>query len=302
MTEKTAPASKGFPRRHFLKLCLGTAGVFTLGSAYTLGVEPTLVEVTRQSLKIVGLPKAFNGMRLAHITDLHRSHLVSLDYLYDCVAKVNSLHADLLLVTGDYITGRQNVSGLKRKLYGKGVEVEEFMSECAGAIGRAKTRYGTFASLGNHDHWFNGDYVTRSLTEEGVTVLRNKNTLIEESGQTLEIVGLGDLWTEKLDFQKAFSGTQGAFQIVLMHNPDTFEKWDRPGSHMILSGHTHGGQVNIPFFGAPIVPSKYGNKYAQGLFQKGNTRMYVNRGLGSIAPPVRFNCRPEIALIELGCA
>jgi predicted MPP superfamily phosphohydrolase len=87
-----------------------------------------------------------------------------------------------------------------------------------------------------------------------------------------------------------------------MHNPDTFELWPLAGTHLILAGHTHGGQVNLPLIGAPVVPSRYGQKYAQGLFRRDNTFMYVNRGLGVLWPGIRFNCRPEIAIFQLHSA
>jgi predicted MPP superfamily phosphohydrolase len=156
-----------------------------------------------------------------------------------------------------------------------------------------------FASLGNHDHWFDAGKITRLIQDAGLPVLRNENTITLIDGEPLPIVGLGDLWTEGVDMTRAFAGVEGPFALVLMHNPDTFEDWSQPGSHLILSGHTHGGQVNIPWIGPPIVPSQYGGKYASGLFHRGRSQMYVNRGVGALFPPVRFNCRPEISIFHL---
>jgi predicted MPP superfamily phosphohydrolase len=118
----------------------------------------------------------------------------------------------------------------------------------------------------------------------------------------LAVVGLGDYWTEGVKVNRAFGRLDLPVALVLMHNPDFFPLWRRPGTNVILAGHTHGGQVTLPWLGTPLVPSMFGRKYVRGLFRRGDTWMYVNRGLGVVAPPVRLNCPPEITLIHLHCA
>ncbi len=285
-------------RRHFL-LRLGCAGAaLATGSVgYAWAVEPHRVQVTRHRLTVPGLPPRWQGVTIAHLTDLHRSRYVSAEYLAACVARTNALQPDLIMITGDYLTHARNARG--RAVYGEELTGEQLTADCAAILGKARARFGMFASLGNHDHWFNAAVVTRHLESVGIPVLRNAHQPVRINGELLPVVGLGDLWTEGVDTERAFAGVDAPFAIVLMHNPDTFEHWSRPGAHLILAGHTHGGQINLPLIGPPVVPSRYGAKYAHGLFRRGDTQMYVSRGIGAIYPPVRFNCRPEIALFTL---
>ena len=285
-------------RRTFLKRTLWAAGGAGLSSFHPLLIEPHHVQISRFGLHVPNLPPAFERLTIAHMTDLHRSPFVSLDYLNHCVATANALQPDLTVFTGDYIThGMRFRNPLIHGDFDLG-NPGEFTDQCARCMGRARAKYGVFASLGNHDHWFDGNRVTKSIESAGIPVLRNQNTTVRINGERLPIVGLGDLYTEGVDFHRAFTGVHEPFSLVLMHNPDSFESWPRSGSHLILAGHTHGGQVNIPFLGAPLSPSRFD----QGLFHRGDTTMYVNRGLGLICPPIRFNCPPEIALIQLQCA
>lgn len=285
-------------RRRFLR-ALGGLGLTLAagGVVHAWGRGSRRVRVSRVTVPVRGLPPVWTGLRIAHLTDLHRSRYVSAEYLTDCVARVNALEPDLIAVTGDYLTHARSTRG--RVVYGEEDAALDLAADCARILGRTRARHGVFASLGNHDHWFDAELVTRALEAEGIPVLRNAARLVRVRGELLPVVGLGDLWTEGVDVARAFAGIEAPVAVVLMHNPDTFEHWSRPGAAVILSGHTHGGQVNLPVIGPPIVPSRYGAKYAQGLFRRGDAHLYVNRGVGLIYPPVRFNCPPEIALIEL---
>jgi predicted MPP superfamily phosphohydrolase len=278
-------------RRQFLRRAFWSTATLGLGGAAdpTI-VEPGHIETTHQSVKLPGWPAALEGFTVAHITDLHRSALVSRQFLADAIERVNALHPDLLVVTGDYLTD----DGHEKPA--------TYVQDVADCFAQARATHGVIASLGNHDHWFNADLVTQKIQQAGIPVLRNQNTTITVHGAKLSIVGLGDLWTEGVDMTNAFRGLDQTPAIVLMHNPDTFEHWTHPGTNLILAGHTHGGQVNIPVIGPPLVPSRYGQKYAHGLFRQRDSLMYVNRGLGVIWPGVRFNCRPEIAVFHLHSA
>ena len=267
---------------------------------YSTLIEPQSVGITRLDVSLEGLPAGLDGLTIAHLTDLHRSSLVSSDYLRRCIMRANALTPDVIVFTGDYLTHPRSRRG--DIVYGHAQGGAQLMADSAECLGRARARHGVFASLGNHDHWFDADLVSKLIERAGVTVLRNQSTTLTIRGAPLPVVGLGDLWTEGVDFRKAFAGIAGTPSIVLMHNPDSFERWSQPGSHLILAGHTHGGQINLPVLGAPIVPSLYGQKYARGLFRRDNSLMYVNRGLGVVWPGVRFNCRPEIALFRLHSA
>ncbi len=287
-------------RRTFLKRVAWSGAVLTVGGVvYPTFIEPHRVRVSRVPVRIRGLPRAFDGLTVAQLTDLHRSRYVSREYLDRCIDIVNAIQPDLIAFTGDYISHGRRRGERARLVYGDLDEAHENAREVAASLSRARAKRGAFASLGNHDHWYNAAEVTRLIEHAGIPVLRNASATVRINGEALPVVGLGDLWEEGVDVARAFANVDSPFALVLMHNPDFFEHWPRPGAHLILAGHTHGGQVNIPFVGPPVVPSIYGAKYAQGLFQRGDTQMYVSRGVGLIYPPVRFNCPPEIAVFQL---
>ena len=278
-------------RRKFLKRVAWATGATGLGCLYPAYIEPHHVQVSRLRYAVPNLPYAWDGMTIAHLTDLHRSAFVGLDYLNRCIDVANALHPQLTIFTGDYITHGLHFPHADISVG----NTPRFLGECVRCMARARAPLGVLATLGNHDHWYNGDRVTAAIQSAGIPVLRNQNTRITVNGEALSIVGLGDLCTEGVDLRRAFQGVDDPFSLVLTHNPDVFASWARPGAHLILAGHTHGGQVNLPFVGAPIVPSRY----VRGFFRRGDSTMYVNRGVGLIFPPVRFNCPPEIALIQL---
>ncbi len=287
-------------RRQFLRGAFWSAASLGFGATgYITFIEPHRVQINHIPVAWPGLPRALDGVTVAHLSDLHRSTLVSRRYLENCVAVVNRLAPDLVVFTGDYLTHAR--SERARFAYGD-ADPSELARECAECMGKVRARHGVFATLGNHDHWFDAKAVTAHVERAGVPVLRNQSVTATVRGAPLPVVGLGDLWTEGVNFHKAFAGLGDGPVLVLMHNPDAFEHWPRRGPELVLAGHTHGGQVNLPLVGPPIVPSRYGQKYAQGLFRRGDAVMYVNRGLGVLWPGVRFNCRPEIAVFHLHCA
>ncbi len=296
-------------RRTFLKRLVCSSAVIGAGGlAYPTLIEPHFAHIHRIRVVIQGLPSAFNGLTIAHLTDLHRSSVVSSEYLSECIAKANALAPDLMVFTGDYLTdhhhfphnrSRRLAQSALHSVFKETTPPDGLLDDCAQCMSHARAKYGVFASLGNHDNWYGGDAVARAIESVGIPVLRNASQTIRINGEPLPIIGLGDYWTDGVDVVTAFRHVDTPFSLVLMHNPDSFEDWSQEGSHLILSGHTHGGQVVIPFYGPPLVPSDYGQKYAHGLFTRGDTHMYVSRGIGMISPPVRFNCPPEIALLEL---
>lgn len=275
-------------RREFLVGTAAGAAMVLTGKTYAHSVEPEWIEVTRRTLAIPGWPSAFDGLRVAHLTDLHHSPMVSLEYLERSVATANRERPDLVVLTGDYVT------------QGMG---KQFIEPVAAAVGNLAAPLGVVASLGNHDMLVDGPAVCRSLGRHGVAVLRNQHADLSRRGGRLSIVGLGDLWTEGVDLAGAFREIPAdRASLILMHNPDTFEEWPAGRRGLILAGHTHGGQVVIPGYGPPLVPSRYGQKYARGLFERAGAAMYVNRGLGTTVVHVRFLARPEIAILTIHSA
>lgn len=290
-------------RRKFLKSFLWSGAILGLGLAgYASLVEPRRVVINRLRLAVRGLPRAFDGLTIAQLSDLHRSHIVSAAYLNHCVDLANSLKPDLIAFTGDYLTYGWDFWWLETPVMSDRRRAPELMREVAACMGRARARYGAFACLGNHDRWFDAHAVTAALRGVGITVLRDEHTTVRINGEPLPIVGIDDPWTRVANVTRAFAGVNAPFTLALTHRPYVFEHWSHPRALLLLAGHTHGGQVRLPWLGPPFVPSHYGRRYAHGLFRRGDTYMYVNSGVGMIPPPVRFNCPPEISFFRLETA
>jgi len=253
------------------------------GTQYVAAYEPTWVQTNSITIPIVNLSASLDGFRIVQLSDLHHGRVVSRHYIQYCVKLANQLKPDLFLLTGDYVTSNA-----------------KFAQPVADELSRLQAPYGVCAVLGNHDYWTNGVLVRKALTDAGIRVLKNENFYLPVNGDGLWILGVDDLWAGEFNLDKTVSNTPANEpRILMMHNPDSFAETARHGIDLVLSGHTHGGQVSLPFVGPLFVPSKYGNRYASGLFRNGKTRMYVNKGLGSVSPPVRFRVRPEITQFTL---
>jgi len=270
-------------RRKFFKI----AGVTALGSVTAAGIYPFLeakwCRLARRTIRLPNLPPMFRGMTLALISDVHHGPFVPLTYVRDIVQIANSLEPDLVLLTGDYVSRHP-------RYIEPGIE----------ALGKLKARIGRFAVLGNHDHWESAPATRQALAEAGISLTDNTGLWIDRQGHRLRVCGVGDLWTDRQDSQSALGdATTHDAVIMLSHNPDYAETLRDRRVGLMLSGHTHGGQVVIPGFGAPIVPSRYGQKYLRGLVQGPSCQVFVTRGAGTAGPPIRFLCRPEIVQITL---
>lgn len=198
--------------------------------------------------------------------------------------QINRLTPDIITFTGDFVT-----------------ELDHGEAELiTDSFSRLQATYGVFAILGNHDHWTDAEVVDRAVRSAGVTLLRNENRLIDHRGAHFWLAGVDDIWEEKHDLDLALSGVQADSPVILLaHEPDYADEVDNDGRvDLQLSGHSHGGQVRLPHFGAFVLPY-LGRKYPFGLRKLKSTRLYTNRGVGVLSPPVRLNCRPEITLFEL---
>jgi predicted MPP superfamily phosphohydrolase len=229
------------------------------------------------------LPPSFHGTTIAFLSDIHHGRFTGIDYINEAVRTTNGLSPDLVLLGGDYTHGNNR-----------------YAEPCMQALGRLKARWGTYGVMGNHDHWYGVDRTRRSMNNAGIVELTNGGAWLEQSGERLRIAGVGDLWEDKQDLHAALGDTQPQETAILVsHNPDFVEGITDRRVGLVLSGHTHGGQVVLPVVGAPRVPSRYGQKYLYGLVKTQDTQVYVTRGVGTVTPPVRFCCRPEIAFITI---
>jgi uncharacterized protein len=270
-------------RRKFLKR-MGLAAVATAAAsgAYPF-LEAKWCRVARRTIALPNLPPPFRGTTVALLADVHHGPFVPLAYVRHVVNLTNALQPDLILLAGDY---------MHRSAH--------YISPGIAALGKLTAPLGRFAVRGNHDNREFEPISQSALAEAKLPDLNNTGTWLERRGARLRICGVGDLWTDEQDINAALGdATPDDAVLLLSHNPDFVETLRDPRVGLVLSGHTHGGQVVLPGFGAPRVPSKYGQKYLHGLVQGPCAQVFVTRGVGTVTPPVRFLCRPEVVLITL---
>ncbi len=258
-------------------------GGTALGVSYAL-MEARWLGVSRVTLSVPNLPGVFKGRTIAFLADMHHGPWVPIEYIRHAVEMANALNADLIVLGGDYPH-----RGLA------------YVEPCIRELARLRAPLGVYAILGNHDHYDGVQpHVSRALRQAGIPELTNRGRWIRADGARLWLCGVGDYWEDYQDLPAALDGTTRDDAVILLsHNPDYVEEVRDTRVGLVLAGHTHGGQVHLPIIGAPVVPSLYGQKYTQGLVQGPVAPVYVTRGIGTIVPPVRLGCRPEIVLITL---
>jgi len=251
-------------------------------------IEPNRLVVNEVSLPIAEVDARFGNLRVALISDLHvGSPWIDLKKLHDVVAKTNAVKPDLILLAGDFVA--ESVIG------GHFLDAESIAAE----LGNLSAPLGTFAVLGNHDWVYDGKRVTTALTSVGIQVIENGAVRINRDGKHIWLLGIADAWTRKPDFSKALAEvTDDAPVMAFTHNPDIFPNAPQRVL-LMLAGHTHGGQVNLPFVGRLVVPSKYNQRYAIGHVVENGRHLYVSPGVGTSIFPMRFRVPPEITVLDL---
>ena len=290
-------------RRGFLKagvrtgLGLGVAGLGSL--AYATKIEPHRWSLSRHDLILPRLPRAFDGYRVLHASDLHCDGVwMNRARMSQIIKLINREAADMIALTGDFVS----------------YNAPRFAPDVAWALKQLRARDGVFGVLGNHDHWSGAKIMRAALREAGVRELPNRVHTLRRgtaqstlSGDALHIAGVDDWWMgcadlEAVQRQLPPSGAS----ILLAHEPDFADLSAATGRFDLqLSGHSHGGQVRVPGIG-PLVLPKFGQKYHTGLYEietpNGKMWQFTTRGLGMVGPRVRFACPPEIAVLTLRCA
>jgi uncharacterized protein len=264
-----------------LALCLGLA-------VWAVVIEPGRLVVRKVELTLPSWPREMPPLTIAVMADLHAgAPHVGPEKLDRVVSLVNQRRPDLVVLLGDFIV--HGVFG------GRRVEPEV----TAARLQPLRAPLGVFAVLGNHDWWYDGPSVARALRAAGIVVLDDESARVRHGGHPLWLVGLADLDTRAPDPARATSAVPPAEPIiVLTHNPDVFPLV--PARVVItLAGHTHGGQVYIPLVGRPIVPSRYGQRYAIGHIEEGGRHLFVTSGIATSIIPVRFLVPPEIVILVL---
>jgi uncharacterized protein len=289
----TALASPG--RRRFLEqtAVVASAAPFAV-SAYGLLYGRINLEITRHRIRLPHLPKAFHGFRIAQLSDIHIGPFMPAGEIRKYVEMTNELKPDLVALTGDFITWDP--------------ETQEPVVE---ALAGLKAPYGVVGCMGNHELWYEVEAsITQLFDRRGMKILRQQNQVVRAGGESLNMIGV--------DFQsiRAMSppGTRfvgrylvgveklmqpGAVNILMSHNPNTFDRAAELGIDLSLAGHTHGGQVTLEYVHPSISPSRLITPYVKGLFKKPGSQLYVNSGIGTMFVPIRVGAPPEITVFEL---
>lgn len=282
-------------RRRFFKASLASAAGVAL---YSTAIARHWIEVTRPEIHLPGLHAALDGLRVAQISDIHLDEFTEPFFLHSVIDRVNQIEPDLVLLTGDFVSFE-----ITSKHFAIGSAWQ-----CANILTNLKCKQ-VYSVLGNHDVSVDAKAVTKALTANGIPVLTNACVPIERGAGRLWLAGVDDPVAGDPDPEKAIPASirdEANEPIILMcHAPDYADDLlQHPAGKsvdLMLSGHTHGGQVRLPLIGAMQLPDM-GRKYVEGLFQLGNMQLYVNRGIGTVGVPFRLDCPPEISLFTLRAA
>ncbi len=275
--------NKPLSRRKFLKFGF-LGGIGCLVASYPFFIERYLVQINEYNIPVNNLPNEFIDFKIVQLTDLHYGRLMPKIFIEQIINKANSLEGDSIVCTGDYVLNKDNASD----------HIETVWS----LLNRLQAKSGVYSVLGNHDHWTDFNKSLESLKNSGQDI-RHKSAALEKNGERIWIGGAGDLWEDDSGIDKAFEKVPNEeCKILLAHNPDTADIRYNTRVDLMISGHTHGGQVNIPFLGAPVLPVK-NKRYSSGFIRSQNTDIFISRGIGWAIIPIRFNCYPEIAVLNL---
>ena len=271
-------------RREFVKgLITAPLVAVSAASAYARLIEPYNYLISETDISIRELPPAFEGFRITQLTDIHHSRILGINEVRRMVNLAQQTKPDMFVLTGDYTT-----------------TYRRYIEPCAEALSALRAPEGVWAILGNHDHYTDPELTTRALQRQHIAVLNNAHTTLQRGSDAIQLSGIDDWSWAANDWARAFSGLRPNTPTVLLsHQPSVLDLEETKNVALILSGHTHGGQVKLPFVGAPARFATQDLKYARGLFRRGETQLYVSAGTGVIGLPLRFGVRPEIAVLRL---
>ncbi len=279
-------------RRGFLQITGKMALAVAVGGGGYGVLEAKRLKTTRLSISVPNLPEAFRGFTIALVADIHHSVVVPLSFVEEAVSLTNSLSPDAIILGGDFIT-----AGRKYHAPGCG---PSYIAPCFDVLKNLRARHGVFAVSGNHDEYAGIEKTTAAIRKAGVENLTNSGLWLSIGNQRLRLCGVGEFCTQHKDLPEAIGDARkGDAVIVATHNPDFVEFFQDDRVGLMLSGHTHGGQVVLPFLGAPMVPSHFRQKYRYGLVQGPSTKIFVTSGVGTLPLAVRYRCPPEVALLTL---
>lgn len=255
------------------------ANDFSKTARNALAEADTLI-IERVAIGLNRLPKNLEGFRIVHLSDIHHSPFTSLEHIARAVAIANELQPDMFVLTGDFVSHEA-----------------EYSKPMAEVMGTLESEFGTFACLGNHDHRTDAELITENLRAANVRVLINEGFRFSARNASFWLCGVDDFSTAQPDLRAALRGSfPDEMKLLLAHNPKMIYRAARAEIDLMLSGHTHGGQIRLRGDEKKILPRR---KSASGLYSRKNTQVYITRGIGTVVLPVRFGCPPEISLLEL---
>jgi uncharacterized protein len=258
-----------------------------------LGISRKRAVIKKHDLLIQDLPSSLQGLRIVQLSDLHHGRWISLEFIHKIIAQTNALNPDLILLTGDYIHDCMS-------------QIEPVVR----ALGHLKPKIASIGVLGNHDWWQSGKKVRQAFRRVGIPFVDNdrlfiskRRRLVTQADSGLCIAGVGDLWEDEINIDAALDGVPADMpRILLSHNPDVAEHKalleHRHRIDLMLSGHTHGGQVRIPKAVTPLLVG-HRKKYLAGFAQGPICPVYISTGIGLSRIPFRLGVPPEIACFEL---
>lgn len=250
---------------------------------YAENVAPKHLHLEEVTVPLPNLPAGLAGLRVGFLTDCHHDLGRPVALLEKGVALLNEARPDVIALGGDYVVKR--AAGF---------------DACTAVLARLRAPLGVYAILGNHDYWASSNLIAEKLAAVGLTVLRNRaRRLVAPGGAPFWIAGLDDACRLRADLNITLAGVpRDEFRILLAHEPEVA---DRVGGHRVdlqLSGHSHGGQVVLPFVGPPLLP-RLGRRYVRGLYRTPTHTLYTSRGVGGVPPYIRLNCPPEVTVLTL---
>lgn len=272
-------------RRTFIRSAGSAAVTPILAGCYGFA-EAVNYAIVRREVRLPRLPSEFDGVTVAFLTDIHHGPYVSVDTVADVVRTTRMLDPELIILGGDYTLRESKYAG-----------------PCFEVLAGLAAPLGVYGVLGNHDYAHGLREIRQGMKRARVEELTNRGVWLTRRSERIRLGGVDDLWRGRPDLAAAL-GDARPYDVCLLasHNPDVAETLTDRRVGLVLSGHTHGGQVVIPGYGPPIVPSRYGAKYAYGLVDAPATRVLVSSGIGMSGLPIRANCAPEIVLITLRTA
>jgi hypothetical protein len=250
---------------------------------YGVLVRRKWFRVVEREVKVAGLDPRLDGLRVAQLSDLHVGALTPKSWAMAWARAANRKKPDFVVVTGDMVT-----SGT------------EFHEDIAEALGSLQAPLGVYASMGNHDYFGEGEPLVSLLGKRGIQVLRNEGRVVERGGARLWLAAIDDTWTRRDDIHLALKDRPaGVPAVLLAHDPARFDAAANAGAELVLSGHTHGGQIAVPFLAKQLSLSAFAHPYNMGFYRRDHSVLYVHPGLGTTGPPIRLGAAPEVTILVL---